>query len=1215
MAPAIFSRTQATLTTSKGAVRQSHSGTDSQSLSSQLGNVNRGDTKLHGSQGFEYLQTSATSSSLSKQKEQDDGTHLEDPTQNSSDIKRLSYLKSRSKALLEALLPPSKNYSVAQSEASFEVLRPSLNPRIDERNLPHAVEVEVRRPSELGRRGGDQDSHGPTSTSRRTRQSSNPPSSLKNRGALDALSRRVSALSVTSFVGAGPSSYHSPTEQARLGEKPQGSFKLRSMRNVRHGSQHELDQQQGSYLSLPSGMTHQETAEPYLPNSPPQSPTFADPLAAHDLVAPTSPAVSARRIYIDPSGGGSSISVAKFRAGRNRSESGNFSPPDAHSAVPSSRTASPGPTIALHGSAMSPSEQLAALEAELARGGRATPLLRHLDEARFPRSRQQSVSDQLPTSRSASYRYPESLEGDSACGLSPSTRQVSESAAQSVVADVSPPITSPQTAPVPPEKDQQFLSRQSLQGFSLFTDFAEGNSPTGQEPSRRRYSSRLARFGGTNPSEAFHSSDFGPAKGIYSRLPMFIPPGSDSKASSSHVRGRGMDAASFLRSVGERLDKSRPKTLFDALSQLESKRDSDNARQVPAKPCAMVHDVMRHAARSPTLTDGVALAESSRLNGPMSSPPAPLYTPPVNTVEAGVVAQALRATTQTIHRVPASELLSPKVSPEPGAVPEAAVKGSSALKDAAKSFGDLPTPIERAGTREADTAHFDCNFKGAEMTSDHGKGYFDISLVEVSKPEGGLNQASAASVGTPIPPAAPLSNLIVVNASPTQSSDDDAPQMASQTTRPGDRHSEAVKPAHATQLSKSEGQSNSRLDLQHFFGRQRAEEQEKHASPPVDAPLRSRSSNRDSFGHRKALSVGNEARQPLRRKSEECSSAERTNKQARSQLAPARALTVSGPKRQWSTSSSRSALSTSAASASHSKAAELLSFHAKQARAIAQAQANLRRSSSLAPPNAIGPKGAPPGVKPDFFAALSPSQRDHLQRSHEQAVLAARAAYQETYDRTMEPVIASLPPDAQATHDETIRSQGATWNPSLPTRGTDQHDGDALFSRPGSNATEVPNLSGRMWPNGSTAKLDTHTTHLAPPKLFPSNLQPPSSPVSLFSSHTAHTISRSSNVHRRRASTEVSDVVPTVELARRPSAKFMAPPAVGPSSQPPLPAIDGCKVVIGNEYRPGQASLSYHGPGVPKIEGSATLTDELKRLTAARGGEPGAYSATKRDLD
>ena len=84
---------------------------------------------------------------------------------------------------------------------------------------------------------------------------------------------------------------------------------------VRHSSGNAFDEPSGSYFTTLPGVASSHLDEPAAPKETSAfSPmTIDEPLASHsqDATAPTSPALSARRVYLDSSIGGSSISVAK----------------------------------------------------------------------------------------------------------------------------------------------------------------------------------------------------------------------------------------------------------------------------------------------------------------------------------------------------------------------------------------------------------------------------------------------------------------------------------------------------------------------------------------------------------------------------------------------------------------------------------------------------------------------------------------------------------------------------------------------------------------------------------------------------------------------------------------------------------------------------------------------------------------------------------------
>ncbi|CAO1630945.1 unnamed protein product [Parajaminaea phylloscopi] len=1207
MAPAFFSRSQVNLAEGKGlSQRPEPASNQRQSLSARRSDSSSArhaspapspETRPSGS-----FARSATGLGLPKwnlaspERRKESSKGRVGPSDNSmtgtGSSQRRGHFRSKSKALLDSLLSSSSSSSsgkAADQVPTFEVIRPSRD--VQREKEPGLASLE--RPTspalvgEFGSRVGQDsaiDAEGAAtsaSANRRSRQISNPPSSLRGRGPFDALSRRMSALSVVSLTA------HSPGQGAPLGAEAAnkgasgaGTFTLHSMRNVRHGSSNALEEPDLSYFTVSPGGAPPSSDEVFLPVSPPLSPTFDEPLSVHDLTAPTSPAISARRLYMEPTAGSSSISVAKFRAGRNRSESGTYMHADLANGITTPRSGSPGPSLALQSAVMTPSEQLAILEAELARGGRATPLLRHLEAQRMPRTRENSVQSEIMDcirdrhANVAHDRDPPSMHADG----------------------------DPEAAPDVPAKDYRLSSRASRQGLPvLAAPFNPGTSSNARDP-RRRFSDRYGTSHVLDASAPYLTQGAGGQAGreVHASSSDLPSPGAGSRASSPSLpRGRGMDAASFLNSVSGRLENGRPKTLLDALSQIENERLSDKSISAPAKPWLAGHGEERATiSPSPLSGDAVLPPPSTGGEGQITAPtPLALGTPPVTAVEAGVVAQASRAAFQPQHRLPAVEVLPPGMSTPVGG-------------QVVNKTGSLP--INRSALSQGTALGNSAQPKVSAPTASgfNETGYFDMPARDISGAH--PSRVSTNSTGTPTVLHIAPSNLVVVNASPDDSKDEEEDRLIPATKKLSAPTAHTLSP-----LGLSAERWNT-LDTPEVARKEPVPSGTIREAPsvlpqPTEPSLEVPSAPQTSWTHRKALSVGS-----TRRRSEEVHDSNHSTRIMRTHLAPTRASTLSAPRREASTASSRSATSAEPVPHSTSKSAELLSFHAKQARSIALAQASVGASSFLALPETYRANGAPPpGVDPALYSALLPQQRRELQDQHEQAVFAARVAYQQAYDSRMGPVIdalrttACIYPAAAQSADPTL------WDHSRMQQAAREQ---AILSERYQHLDAPSGASHASDPRNPSIKYTSSPTGFSASALPPSSLLT-SSPSPGASA--AHGISRAYSGHSEDRDGTALHGAPdtfsaTVGVSRRPSARFMAPPPTDATLQPPLPAIEGYAASSGG----GGGSLSGHtgstlSPPSParELAGEPILTDELKRRTAARGEEPGEYSATKRNID
>ncbi|PWN23223.1 hypothetical protein BCV69DRAFT_292499 [Microstroma glucosiphilum] len=415
------------------------------------------------------------------------------------------------------------------------------------------------------------------STSSASAKVSHPPPVGRTRRSLaNAIGRRLNGVGE-----AAPSSGSRDSEQVRPQESieiatapsaadPKQSFALRSMRKVSLGSSATLEtdraalKSQALAVASPSEelATHRapspSTQDPSAPTTPAEMPLRRTP------GSPTlSPSTSSRNLYSLTGAHSSSISVAKFRNTRVRSESvGNTLDMSNIGVSPSG----PGPTSPVlfatslqNGEGLTPSEQLAALEATAARGGRATPLLRHF-EGRADGQRSRIAS-------SGSYFSAEpGRTGDDEPILSP------------------PPVPTKGSA-------RSYRSRQaSFDGGALPTIEAIPRPVPPSPPAKntRRFSERFEQ----SPSSMGNDM-----------------PAPSSARHSMLVRGRAWDAANALSSFGQRAVGSGgipTRTLLDALARLGGDQEDVDAIQTPRRPWLHDEEVPQQsggssAPRTPTL--------------------------------------------------------------------------------------------------------------------------------------------------------------------------------------------------------------------------------------------------------------------------------------------------------------------------------------------------------------------------------------------------------------------------------------------------------------------------------------------------------------------------------------------------------------------------------------------------------------------------------------
>ena len=229
-------------------------------------------------------------------------------------------------------------------------------------------------------------------------RAAHPPSTSKTRRPASSLTmgfgRRTSGnLDPAPAISGAPSPSPSPGTEAAA-----GSFNLHSFRNIRRGSDASRPD-----LSTTSRRESLNAAEDFItPSEEIDLPIFGERPKAQDTKGPAAasnalpaakspairPAAPISTTFTPNQPNSSSISVARFRqAARTRSETGNSQNVEDVAAAASrfpqdavaDATPSPGlkPMLSLGApGTMSPSQELAALEAEVMQGGRSTPLLR-----------------------------------------------------------------------------------------------------------------------------------------------------------------------------------------------------------------------------------------------------------------------------------------------------------------------------------------------------------------------------------------------------------------------------------------------------------------------------------------------------------------------------------------------------------------------------------------------------------------------------------------------------------------------------------------------------------------------------------------------------------------------------------------------------------------------------------------------------------------------
>lgn len=368
------------------------------------------------------------------------------------------------------------------------------------------------------------------------------------------------------------------------------SFALRSMRKVSHGSSATLDSDRAALraqaLSVASPSEEIASDRAASPSAQdPSGPTTPAEMPKRTPGSPTlSPSTSSRNLYSLTGAHSSSISVAKFRNARVRSESvGNTLEMGSNIAASPSGPTSPTlfATSIHNGEGLTPSEQLAALEATAARGGRATPLLRHF-EGRIEGQRPRMAS-------SGSYFSAEpGRSGDDETSMSP------------------PPV--PNKGLVRSSRSRQT----SIDGGTLpsIDAVSRPGPPSPPAKNTRRFSERFEQTPGGMGNE--------------------MPPPSSARHSML-VRGRAWDAANALASFGQRAVGSGgmpTRTLLDALARLGSDQGDGEAIQTPRRPWLQDDESPQHSAassapRTPTLpsTSGWAtpLEKAGTTEAPASS--------------------------------------------------------------------------------------------------------------------------------------------------------------------------------------------------------------------------------------------------------------------------------------------------------------------------------------------------------------------------------------------------------------------------------------------------------------------------------------------------------------------------------------------------------------------------------------------------------------------
>lgn len=360
--------------------------------------------------------------------------------------------------------------------------------------------------------------------------------------------------------------------------------------------------------------------------------------------------------------------------------------------------------------------------------------------------------------------------------------------------------------------------------------------------------------------------------------------------------------------------------------------------------------------------------------------------------------------------------------------------------------------------------------------------YFDMQ----PQPQGSTsmaaadNRASVASIGTPVWPQVP-SNLVVVNASPASSAGDTppigaaAPVEAVQAPLPS--RGEVLLPRAAKTTSP------------------RAQPPLPDSAPPIakPAPTRSASNGDQSPVHRRSASVGHAMKPSVQHRGEGSSASDDVPFRSAAMTAsttqsrrPARAASLSAPRRRKS-SAVQHPHAPPPPPTIQSKSAELLTFHAKQAQAIARAQSLSGAPATVSLPRAGrspsdrgGRRQPPPGIQPEYFALLAPSQQEEVHAEHQQAMLLARAAYQKAYDEAMAPLLARLPRLAHGPSSDTVQinhedyyssvAQPSPSHPPLPTapsassssppprRSLTLHPSAKFMSAPNTDAAHAPPL-------------------------------------------------------------------------------------------------------------------------------------------------------------
>ncbi|KAN0059840.1 Thymidylate kinase [Thecaphora frezii] len=229
-----------------------------------------------------------------------------------------------------------------------------------------------------------------------------PPSTTKTRRPAPSLGmpfgRRHSGLAVDTAVSAS-SKAGSPLPSPGT-DAPGGSFNLHSFRNVRSGSDASraeagstIQSRRQTVFAYEEFVTPTEELvlpSPFAEDAKPTGSVRNSVVLSPPHAKGTSPGRPAAALFQSHTNA-SSISVAKFRqAARSRTETGSANIADEFGAVAARINAGdetiggdrpPNPTLSgTAPAAISPSQELAALEAELSQGGRSTPLLRRLKD-------------------------------------------------------------------------------------------------------------------------------------------------------------------------------------------------------------------------------------------------------------------------------------------------------------------------------------------------------------------------------------------------------------------------------------------------------------------------------------------------------------------------------------------------------------------------------------------------------------------------------------------------------------------------------------------------------------------------------------------------------------------------------------------------------------------------------------------------------------------